>query len=302
MNDQELIDRFTSVGRFTRDGKRAPQKPLLLLIALARLQRGEERLVPYEEVKATLEPLLSWLWSPQRAHARYPFWHLRTDRLWDVPDEKALLEAISHLRSQKSIPDRVLVREGAQGGLPFPIDAYLRTRPQLVNQLVERLLHDQFPPSLHEDILDRIGMPWVTDPAPTQSPRRRRDPRFREVVLRAYGRRCAICGYDGRLGTTELGLEAAHIMWHAAGGPDEVQNGLALCSFHHKAFDLGALALGDDLQVKVSSDVNGASRVEDLLLCHEGRRIEGPRETSDEPDRRFLRWHLREVFKEPRPS
>jgi uncharacterized protein len=69
--------------------------------------------------------------------------------------------------------------------------------------------------------------------------RRRRDPRFREEILRIYERRCAVCGYDGRLGTTDLAIEAAHIKWHAAGGPDAAENGLALCSFHHVALEPG---------------------------------------------------------------
>jgi HNH endonuclease len=39
------------------------------------------------------------------------------------------------------------------------------------------------------------------------------------------------------------GLEAAHIKWFQARGPDVVQNGLALCSLHHKIFDLGAFTV-----------------------------------------------------------
>ena len=37
-----------------------------------------------------------------------------------------------------------------------------------------------------------------------------------------------------------LGIEAAHIKWHQAGGPDTEDNGLALCTLHHKRFDRGA--------------------------------------------------------------
>ena len=39
------------------------------------------------------------------------------------------------------------------------------------------------------------------------------------------------------------GWEAAHIQWHSHGGPDQVANGLALCTFHHGAFDRGAIGL-----------------------------------------------------------
>jgi predicted restriction endonuclease len=47
-------------------------------------------------------------------------------------------------------------------------------------------------------------------------------------VLIAYDYACAVCGFDVRLGNQVLGLEAAHIQWHQAGGPDQKQNGLTL--------------------------------------------------------------------------
>lgn len=72
MDDQNLIERVCRVTVFQAGGKRPPHKPLLLLVALARLQRGEDRLAPYAEIKETLVPLLGWLWSPRRAHAFYP--------------------------------------------------------------------------------------------------------------------------------------------------------------------------------------------------------------------------------------
>jgi putative restriction endonuclease len=40
-----------------------------------------------------------------------------------------------------------------------------------------------------------------------------------------------------------LGLEAAHIKWFQAGGPDIEANGLAMCSLHHKLFDLGVFTI-----------------------------------------------------------
>lgn len=70
-----------------------------------------------------------------------------------------------------------------------------------------------------------------------------RDPGFRRAVLRAHEHRCAVCGFDIRLGARSLALDGAHIKWHQAGGPDDVQNGLALCVLHHKLFDEGAFTL-----------------------------------------------------------
>jgi len=295
MNDEALIERMAGVTVFQRGGKRAPHKPLLLLITLARLQRRETRLAPYAELRDTLANLLKRYWSSKNAQPRYPFWHLQTDQLWEIPQRDQLLQASAHLKNQADVSEKVLLKVGAEGGLPADVYDTLRESPALVNRIAERLLHDNFPPSLHEDILDTVGMPWVVE----TMPQRKRDPAFRKTVLEAYESSCAVCGYDGRLGETSLGLEAAHVMWHSAGGPDTADNGLALCSFHHKTFDLGAIGVGPDLRVLVSVDVNGRDRVDDWLGRFAGQPLTGPRADSPPPDAEYLGWHRQEVFHAP---
>jgi HNH endonuclease len=54
------------------------------------------------------------------------------------------------------------------------------------------------------------------------------------------GTTCALAATNG---WQRLGLDAAHIEWFQASGPDVVPNGLALCSLHHKIFDLGAFTV-----------------------------------------------------------
>lgn len=93
---------------------------------------------------------------------------------------------------------------------------------------------------MHEDILQAIGFDLEDE---RQSEKRNRSPNFRENVLRAYEYRCAVCGFDVRMGHYPVGLEAAHIKWHQAGGPDIEVNGLALCALHHKLFDRGGIHL-----------------------------------------------------------
>jgi putative restriction endonuclease len=295
MDDEELIERFAGVTVFQRGSKRAPHKPLLLLIALARLQAGEPRLAPYSELGPQLVELLRRYWSSKNAHAHYPFWRLQNDKLWEIPQREELLEGIAHLQRQGDVPEHVLIEQAAEGGLPDDLYTILEQRPELVNRIAARLLNDNFPPSLSEDILDSIGMPWVVE----TDHRRPRDPAFRRIVLRAYEYRCAVCGYDGRLGETSLGLEAAHVKWHAASGPDTEDNGIALCSFHHKTFDLGAIGIGPDLRVLVSADVNGRDRVDEWLGRFSGQHLVGPRTGCAPPRREFLDWHFEEVFRGP---
>jgi putative restriction endonuclease len=76
-------------------------------------------------------------------------------------------------------------------------------------------------------------------------------------LLRANEYRCAVCAYGGQVGKISVGIEASHVTWFSHGGPDVVENGLSLCSLHHKAFDLGAIAISDDRKVLVSRDFRG---------------------------------------------
>jgi len=106
------------------------------------------------------------------------------------------------------------------------------------------VLDAHFPESIRQDVLDAVGLSLEpSNTAAGEAATRRRDPAFRDKVLLAYEYRCCVCGHDLRLKQQIIALEAAHIKWFQAGGPDVEQNGLALCSLHHKVFDLGAFTI-----------------------------------------------------------
>ena len=58
-------------------------------------------------------------------------------------------------------------------------------------------------------------------------------------IVEAYLGRCALCGHGLEHEGHPVGIEAAHIRWHNQEGPDELDNGLALCILHHKLLDRG---------------------------------------------------------------
>ncbi len=72
--------------------------------------------------------------------------------------------------------------------------------------------------------------------------------RFRGRVVPAYSSQCAIC----TLKEIRL-LDAAHIVGDLEhGGEATVQNGLSLCSIHHRAFDQNLVGVSADYTVHVS--------------------------------------------------
>ncbi len=214
--------------------------------------------------------------------------------------------------SQKTaLPDSRSQREHhIKGGFPADVDEALRHIPGLLQAVASRVLGTYFPATLHADIvatlgLDLDGASELRDSAPaptdyTTVERRRRDPGFRERVLRAYEYRCCVCGFDLRIGHTPAGLEAAHIQWHHVGGPDIEPNGLSLCALHHKLFDLGVFTVEPAEHRVVFSQhaISGGRGMEGELQFH-GRAIHAPQHADLLPAAEFLAWNTKNVFKTP---
>lgn len=292
---ESLVRSFTGVRIFQANGRLAPHKPLLLIIALSRVQSGQPRLSKYEEIHPLLAELLGRFNPTGLRHTHYPFWRLQNDpgHIWEIPERETILKANAASAKPDNVPRGLLVAHQARGGFPEGIFGFLRKHPSVVNQLAEEILQTNFPSTYHEDILDAVGFPWVVE----EERGRKRDPGFRGKVLAAYNYTCAVCSYDGRLGEKSLGIEAAHIRWHSAGGPDEVDNGLALCTFHHKAFDFGALGVNDSSEVIVSRHVNGREMTKSWLGQFHGRLLLQPIVESQAPKPKHIRWHRERIFK-----
>ena len=224
-------------------------------------------------------------------HPEYPFMRLRNDGIWDIEGPNEALPVQQHLDAKKSL----LRKHHVNGGLKEEIYTYLSNDRKLFSEIVAIILNGNFPETIHEDILQSVGieMGRIAHIGTV------RDPRFRERILRAYEYQCAVCGYNVRVGNFPVGLEAAHIKWFQAGGPDVEQNGLALCSLHHKLFDRGVFTIQRELKVQVSEDANGTKGLTEWLLAFNGKAIKPPQRPTYYPQPEYLHWHDREVFRGP---
>lgn len=126
-----------------------------------------------------------------------------------------------------------------------------------------------------------------------------RDHRFRDRILKAYGYSCAICGFEVRIGQTLIAIEAAHIKWRQAGGPDIEDNGVALCTMHHKLYDRGAFRINRSLLIEVAEEANGNCGLDEWLLRYHGQPVREPIRPDYTPKDTYLDWHFREVFRGP---
>lgn len=197
---------------------------------------------------------------------------------------------------------------GTSGHLPDAYAKALLASENLVTTVVQMILDAHFPESLHDDILAAVGLTSFNANivAEEQAPYvlvRKRDPRFREIVLRAYEHRCAVTGFQAALGGSYFGCEAAHIKWHAYEGPDTLENGLSMEPTLHKLFDAGAWSLTDDRRILVSDNFTGTDEAVMKIRSLHGQPLREPQPGMPLVSTKFIRWHREKehggVFRQP---
>lgn len=264
----------------------------MLLLLLARAGRGAPADLRYVDLHEELSRLLREFGPPRgRLQTELPFWHLQSEGVWVVRDADRI-----PLRTSGSNPPRsALVTRDATGYVPPRYWAAIERDAELRAELLQRILSEFWPPTLHEAIRQALDLSLPELRARETVTRARRDNSFRDLVLETCGARCAVCSYDGRLAGDPLALDAAHVMWHCEGGPDAPDNGLALCSFHHTALDRGAIGISESQRVRVSPHVSG-EQTDEWLRRFDGRPL-GRSPGAPPLHPRFVRWHAREVYR-----
>lgn len=284
-----LEEKFASVRVWENGDKRAPNKSLLLLLVLGHYQKGGKRMVYFEDIDKPLKTLLKKFGPRRKNHySHYPFCYLTEKGVWELENHHnvGLTSSgdpmIKHLRSHN-----------VKGGIPKEIYLELMKSPDLFKRIVFSILDAHFEPSIFGEILNAVGI----EDQMYYSARRKRDSKFRELILKSYNYKCTICEFQLKFEDQLIALEAAHIKMHNAGGPSIAKNGIALCAIHHKLFDFGAFTLNANLEVEVSEYVNDSKGVEEWLLDFHGKPIHFPRRERYYPEPEYVQWHVREVFK-----
>jgi putative restriction endonuclease len=278
-----------------RGGRRSPHKPLLVLAALGRLAATGSSAMPWSEARTQLGDLIAEFGPASRTSrsqsAAYPFTRLRSDHIW-VLDRDVPMDNVGPLTAERVI-----------GRFAQDVERTFTDDPELIASAARALVDSHFPDTVAGDVLGAVGLDPDTVlhaadavPDPTGITRRRRDPTWREAIIEAWDRQCAFCGFDGQLAGATVGIDAAHVRWFALDGPDEADNGLALCTLHHKLFDRGALGLGLDLRICVSTTYTARTRTGRALYGLHGATVQA-RPGTVMPAAEHLSWHRRWVFK-----
>lgn len=292
---RQVLDRLASLRQHQRGGQRSPHKPLLVLLALSRLAETGSSELPWSAAEPLLGGLIAEFGPPSRTSraqsAAYPFTRLRADGVW-VLDQDVQMDLVGPLASNH-----------VSGRFEASMESALRDDAGLARAAARALVLSNFPETVAPDVLAAVGL----DPDAVlgsadgsgdvgAAGRRRRDPGWRAAVLQAWDRQCAFCQYDGQVAGASAGIDAAHVRWFTFDGPDELDNGLALCVLHHKLFDLGALGLDLNLQVLVSGMFTARTPAGRAVYELHGRPL-APRPGTTTPAAEHITWHSRQVFK-----
>lgn len=292
MNSNDLLERIANINVCSSGDRRSPHKPLLLLLSLGRFRSGKPRLAGFNELEDRLVKLLEDFGPVSaRRTPQLPFWHLQSDGIWEIPHREGVLTASG------SVSKKFLHDHSVQGGFTPEVFQLLTVDPVLPEKITLLLLDLHFPSSVHQDILDEVGLDLEAGSEfVLHTKRPKRDPGFRRRILEAYDYCCAICDLSIRMENTPVALEAAHIKWFQVGEPDIETNGLALCSLHHKLLDRGAIAVSEESKIIVSPKANGHTGFQEWVMRFEGQKIRLPRNKSYAPAPEFTQWHIREIY------
>lgn len=226
-------------------------------------------------------------YGPQRRDQRpdMPFWRLKGDGFWELQNAE-----LCSTDGNRQPTRRELIEYNVAGRFDADNFALMAKNHRLIDTLAQQLLEAHFPVSIQEDIAGEMGFDIRTS-------LRQRDPKFRQMVLRAYNYQRAICDFNMRHDNVPIALGAAHIRWKQHHDPCGVPNGLALCAIHHKAFDRGSICLDKYMRVVVSGAVNGGEVVRRLFWDFARKAIVLPPVKENYPGQQFVEWHRKEVFK-----
>lgn len=286
----QALERLISLRQYERNGRRAPHKPLLALLALSRLASTGSSATPWSVAEERLADLIAEFGPPSKTNpaqsAAYPFTHLRGDGVW-VLDRDVPMDNVGPLR------------QGVTGRLEESLERLLLSQPEAIPAVARALVDTQFPSTVAPDVLLAVGF----DPedqafsatALPDADERRRSAAWRAEILEGWDRQCAFCGYDGQAAGMPVGLDAAHVQWFTREGPDTLDNGMALCVLHHKLFDRGMLGLDDGLSVIVSRRFSARTAQGRAVYDLHGHRL-AARSGTPLPALPHVQWHQREVF------
>ncbi len=312
MNPIEIkyIKAFGKLNRATKNGKKAPHKPILLisiidLIITGEIKQNKIRITP--ELVSRFKDYWSLLVKDSffKANFSLPFYHLKSDQFWHLttlPRKEIILTSSNSIKSFSHLCDAIdyasfnndlfllLLNPSSQRTLRnYLLDTYFGIRvdliPDYIFKKIELEILKEAPPhyqklienSDEEELFVRSGA-------------------FKKTIPKIYNHTCCITrhriisGYDMQM------IDACHIVPFANSHDDTISNGICLSPTFHRAFDRGLISINEDYKVIVSSRFSETGS-DISLKSYDGKSIFIPSIEKYKPSFENLKWHRDNVFK-----
>ena len=266
----------------------ALKKPLLLLLLVSRIEndRVEENRFQFDDIEKKLDLLIrehGGRPTPSGSRPEQPFYHLRSSPFWVLKTPREYAPGTTALISDLRRPE-------SYGAFQPKVFRLLRSSSEVRARVVDSILNEWWPETLHGDIREDLGLDRLDIRRRAQ-----RDRQFTIDVMENFRYSCAFCGFHAVLNRVATGIDAAHVHWHSLHGPDDVENGIALCKLHHWAFDKGILGIDDESRICIagafSAQQDGGLPLESLV-----NRSFAVQPRNRPIAKRFLDWHRNNVY------
>lgn len=307
-----FIKAFSKLNRATKNGIKAPHKPILLISVIQSIACGE-----IKENKIEITPQLvarfkdNWNWLVKESYFKpnfaLPFYHLTSDKFWflqtytgkeilltsslSIRSFLQLKEAVAYAFLDDSLYILLMQPESRDILYQFLLKSYFNTsRPftmqeGIFEEVANQILHDS--PGKYQNIVEKADEEEIFI----------RSGVFKRVVPQVYNYTCCISGMRIISGYDIQMVDACHIVPFAVSHNDTIANGIALSPNLHRAFDRGLVSISKEYRVVVSKAFTERS-TDGSIKTFEGKLIILPEGNRYYPSMENLEWHIKNVFKE----
>lgn len=314
--DKELlryIKKLTHLNRASKNGERAPHKPILLLSVLDAIAAGEivENRI---EITASLVARFKDNWNrfvssnTFQPNFSLPFFHMqmKTEGFWHLHTfyGKEIL-----VTSSNSIKSFAQLKESVEYAF-FDVALFeILLQPKFREEIYQIILIKYFnsqEPAHHQGGLFETLVNQILNDSGTEYKKliEKADEEevfvrsgvFKKVVPKIYDYSCCISGMRVISGFDVQMVDACHIVPFSVSHDDTITNGISLSPNFHRAFDRGLISLNEDFRVIVSNSFT-ESNSNFALKSFEGKRILLPSDKHHLPSIENIKWHNDKIFK-----
>lgn len=308
----KYLKKLTHLNRASKDGEKAPHKPILLLSIIESIEAGdirENRIEITAELIARFRDNWNRLVKSNIFQPNFslPFYHMKSEGFWylhtyvgkeiivtsssSIKSFAQLKESVEYAYFDDALFEILLQPKAREEIYQILITKYFNGHDTIQKQgglfeiLANQILNDtsneyqrQIDKADEEEVFVRCGV-------------------FKKVVPKIYDFSCCISGMRVISGFDIQMVDACHIVPFSVSHDDTITNGISLSPNFHRAFDRGLISLNEEYRVIVSnsfteSDSNFA------LKSFEGKRILLPNEKHHLPSIENIRWHNEKIFKQ----